>query len=860
MQYDAFDFLPSGVVVIDAETGRLIYANRALLNLLQVEHLDEEATWFPFVAEGVIDDIRQSVWEQLAYNGGFRIEVNISPKEDLSLWIVAEGNIDRDTPTIIVSISEITEIKQLQQELSLKSKHLEMINETVPGGILIMEHDPFLTVTYANNGFYEMLGYTKEEFTQKLKNRCVDLIHPDDLSPTLESLERQTEIGNKFELQFRVRKKDDGIIWISCSGITVFSQERYDRLNCIILDIDKNIKLLDKLNKEQELSRTIFDLSDDIIFDYDIINSTVSLSANVSAKYKAPSFLTDCPKSIIDAGIIHEDDVELFLQIVEAMRLGISNFKGEIRVKLGPDQISWFSIDYKLIFDNELFPVKSLGKITDVTAQRGLIEDLQIKAKTDPLTKVYNKEATNELIKKSLIQNFNVKAALFVIDIDNFKGVNDNLGHQFGDSVLKIIADNIKNEFRENDIVGRIGGDEFVVFIKRIPSIDVVTQKAIALTNAFRRTYCGEKNDYKISGSIGISIYPQDGTSFEELFKHADLALYESKKRGKDCYSFYDESLSNKNSSDTNLMLYDERQIANYYKDDLIYNIFEMLYETQDLYTTINMVLEIVGKQYGVDRCYIFEKSENGLFYSNTFEWCNQGTQPLIDKLQNLPESLFQGLFSLYSTEGIYFSNRTEDFQNIELYSRFPKENLQSFLHCALLNNGKVTGFIGYHDCKNQRIWSIEEISTLSYIAKILSIFLVKKNMFQELIASFKNMKTMLDNMKSYIYVIDENTHETLYVNKELAKLFREDFLGNKCHLIAFSRNEPCKNCPKNKLTGGLLSHTTEAYNPYLKIRSLTTASRIIWTGGIPAILISCIDITAYKTKDEDKAGEEAKN
>ncbi len=851
MQYNAFDFLPSGVAVIDAETGRILYANQALLNLLKIESLAENTTWFPFVKEGVIEDIRQSAWEQLAFNGNFRIELQVSPSEDLSLWVVAEGNVDKNKPVIIVSVSEITELKQLQYELDLKSKHLEMINETVPGGILIMEYDPFLTITYANNGFYEMLGYTKEEFAHKFKNRCVDLMHSDDLLPTMDSLERQTQTSNKFDLQFRIRKKDGELIWVSCSGISMYSPDEPGRLNCIILDIDKNVKLLDKLNKEQELSRTIFDLSDDIIFDYDIINSTVSLSANISAKYKAPAFLTDCPQAIVDSGIIHEDDVELFLQIVEAMKLGISNFKGEIRVKLSPEQINWFSIDYKLIFDNELFPVKSLGKITDVTAQRGLIEDLQIKAKTDPLTKIFNKEATNELIRKSLAQNANEKAAFLIIDIDNFKGVNDNLGHQFGDSVLKIIADNIKHEFRENDIVGRIGGDEFVVFIKKIPSIDIITQKALALTNAFRRTYSGEKNNYKISGSIGIAIYPQDGTSFEELFKNADLALYESKKRGKDCYSFYDQSLSNKDSTDTNLMLYDERQIANFFKDDLIYNIFEMLYETQDLYTTINMVLEIVGKQFDVDRCYIFEKSENGLVYSNTFEWCNQGTNSLIDNLQNLPESLFQGLFAQYSTEGIFFSNRAEDLQSIELYDRFPKENLQSILHCALLNNGKVTGFIGYHDCKNQRIWTIEEISTLSYIAKILSIFLVKKNMFQELIASFKNMKTMLDSMKSYIYVIDENTHETLYVNKELAKLFREDFLGNKCHLVAFGRNEPCKNCPKISLAGGVTSHTAETYNPFLKIWSMTTASRITWTGGVPAILISCIDITPFKNKEE---------
>lgn len=97
--------------------------------------------------------------------------------------------------------------------------------------------------------------------------------------------------------------------------------------------------------------------------------------------------------------------------------------------------------------------------------------------------------------------------ALFIIDIDDFKSINDNLGHLTGDSVLKDISIKIKEIFNENSIIGRIGGDEFIVFLKSIQSDEFVCEKANELVSGFRENYTGEDGIYKVSGSIGIAMY-----------------------------------------------------------------------------------------------------------------------------------------------------------------------------------------------------------------------------------------------------------------------------------------------------------------------------------------------------------------
>lgn len=129
------------------------------------------------------------------------------------------------------------------------------------------------------------------------------------------------------------------------------------------------------------------------------------------------------------------------------------------------------------------------------------------------------------------------------IDLDDFKKVNDTYGHLRGDKVLTYVIGRIKEVFSEGEIVGRIGGDEFVVFSGNFSSKDDVLKKAEVLRSTLESTYIDNDKTIPISGSIGIAIYPEDGLHCEQLLECADKALYNVKEHGKNNYMLYTDSI-----------------------------------------------------------------------------------------------------------------------------------------------------------------------------------------------------------------------------------------------------------------------------------------------------------------------------
>ncbi|OON91822.1 MAG: hypothetical protein ATN32_02200 [Candidatus Epulonipiscium fishelsonii] len=161
----------------------------------------------------------------------------------------------------------------------------------------------------------------------------------------------------------------------------------------------------------------------------------------------------------------------------------------------------------------------------------------------DGLSGLYNKVTTEKLISEHLSNGG--EGILIMIDIDNFKGINDNLGHDFGDYVIKDVAYKLNSVFMQNDIIGRIGGDEFMVFIKS-KNIQIET-KCTQLCNAIVTTYSERGIDISISASVGIAMTREVSSNFKDLYLNADIAMYESKKLGKNRFTIYTYSTPSNN-------------------------------------------------------------------------------------------------------------------------------------------------------------------------------------------------------------------------------------------------------------------------------------------------------------------------
>ncbi len=165
----------------------------------------------------------------------------------------------------------------------------------------------------------------------------------------------------------------------------------------------------------------------------------------------------------------------------------------------------------------------------------------QLESELDKLTKLYNK-STTENIGKMKLKTFSEQGAgtimaLYIIDLDHFKEANDTHGHQFGDKVLVEFSRNLRKKFRPNDCIGRFGGDEFVVIIDNLPSMDIVIRKARDIKNVAAELTIDGRNA-GVTASIGVAIIPQDGLDYDTVFNAADSALYHVKANGRNGFYY----------------------------------------------------------------------------------------------------------------------------------------------------------------------------------------------------------------------------------------------------------------------------------------------------------------------------------
>ncbi|MEG1585093.1 MAG: GGDEF domain-containing protein, partial [Anaerovorax sp.] len=171
----------------------------------------------------------------------------------------------------------------------------------------------------------------------------------------------------------------------------------------------------------------------------------------------------------------------------------------------------------------------------DITDQKLKQEMLRRSAAIDGLTGLYNKTTTEQYIEAFLRgEGADGKHALIIMDIDFFKSVNDELGHAKGDEILAECGQTLRKIFRKNDIVGRVGGDEFMVLLKDYGDRSLIMTKMDDVIKNMCQEHLQEDTGKRVrtTASIGIALYDEDGRNFDELYKSADIALYVSKKNG----------------------------------------------------------------------------------------------------------------------------------------------------------------------------------------------------------------------------------------------------------------------------------------------------------------------------------------
>lgn len=220
--------------------------------------------------------------------------------------------------------------------------------------------------------------------------------------------------------------------------------------------------------------------------------------------------------------------------VIREYERGNHHLRYDFRMTQDGDKYFWMRIDAYVFYSAEDDSIHMLTYRKNIEEEK----KIQIQAVLDEMTRFYSKRETERLIETVLSGTPGGRYAFFIFDIDNFKQANDCYGHRFGDFCIKEFSSIIRKHFREKDILGRIGGDEFAAFIP-VPDIGWARKKAGELAEALNTVIENQDRSWQMSVSIGVAVYPEAGTLFEELYGNADKALYETKIRGRNGFTIF---------------------------------------------------------------------------------------------------------------------------------------------------------------------------------------------------------------------------------------------------------------------------------------------------------------------------------
>ncbi|MBQ3842893.1 MAG: diguanylate cyclase [Ruminiclostridium sp.] len=316
--------------------------------------------------------------------------------------------------------------------------------------------------------------------------------------------------------------------------VDIMSKNEYGDLARVFNDIVDNIIV------SESRYRTIIDMSDNIIFEWNLSTKEVSFSNNFNKKfsYRAPSdhfadsFLIKCK--------VHPEDAERYTSDLQKLEKG-QNFKhNEYRIKNIYGDYIWVLIRTSSILDQEGKPIKIVGVIVDIDRAKKSENVLTARASFDSLTNVFNRETIEVAINNEieLIAARKSEFAILFVDIDDFKFYNDQYSHATGDQVLRFTATTIKNAVGDKGMVGRYGGDEFIVCIK---DSDMNDPSVIAeqILKTLKEGFDSDSGDhFTVNVSIGISVIKDNTKRVEEIIGQADDAMYKIKKAGKSNFGY----------------------------------------------------------------------------------------------------------------------------------------------------------------------------------------------------------------------------------------------------------------------------------------------------------------------------------
>lgn len=438
---------------------------------------------------------------------------------------------------------DITEQKKKEELLHANEQQFRTLVENSPDIIVRYNHN--LKRVYVNAAWERANGISATDVIGKSPLEKSVFIAP--VAKELEEILREVfESGQNTQIDLSWQDMEGKTVSFNLHAVVEYDQNgNPNGILTVARDITERKRLETQMKKNEESLKEAQKIAK--IGSWELEFSTKSLIwSDEMYRILEIEQNNQCPLYAEFLNAVHPEDREITDALYRESVNDKTPYEVQHRVLMSDGRIKYVHERAETYYDTQGNPLRSIGTAQDVTEQKIAENKIAFLAQHDALTGLPNRTVAKDRTEQAIayaIRNSS-KTALLFIDLDEFKSINDSLGHSVGDTMLKIVASRLEECVRATDTISRQGGDEFLVILSDVSTLDDVTSITKKIIQAFEKPFYINSHSLSISASIGIALYPDCGDTFELLLKNADTAMYKAKEAGKNTHCFYSHEMN----------------------------------------------------------------------------------------------------------------------------------------------------------------------------------------------------------------------------------------------------------------------------------------------------------------------------
>lgn len=717
-----------------------------------------------------------------------------------------------------------------------------MIDNIIAGICFFEYEDGEMKPIFINEGFFRMLGYSRVEGMKYLERVELSII-PDDLPTYRQAIRDVLKDDGVVDTEFRTVTGSGNLRWLHVRGNLYAREGRKYTIVSVIEDITERKSVEEELQRQAERLHILSQAEGEKIIDYNAKTDVMIIRTN-DEYGMAQDEIHSRYMQRFNAAMIYKEDVAYYKAVLESLLKSPKHDTIEFRIKRFDNDYTWYQANLTSLLGAEGYVTRIVGRMININDRKIKEMELLLRAEKDALTGIYNQGATEQLIHNAIEDgNENSLSAMMIIDLDNFKEANDLLGHANGDQLLEKTAGILKEMFKGGDVIGRIGGDEFLVYMRNLETISDADEMAGNIVKQVRYDLDFEGQPIHVTCSVGVAVYPYHGKNYEELFEKADRAVYTVKANGKDGYRVYHAASTTVYHANRKVG-YDMTKTIDYERH-IEDQVMQILFEDKMLESALRSSLELMTAKYQFHRGYICGNDSLPISRTIQFTVKKYATGKEAEEHYELKRMVNEILYSFFPSVAMIHDY---DLTAEEMREYFRAEGIKSMLYYPLTSQGEFQGAIVFENHEDVQMEltksEMEEVRSLFRLmeAHILQIGLMDR------LQNFVAQVAIFDNMDSFVYVVNPDNHEISFINKKVLVDSPDVKIGDICYKALQNRDTPCENCILRNLDkkDPHCRCTEEMFNYSLRSWTRSSASWLECREENGLALINSFDISEY--------------